>query len=438
MENKVRVIAILDYFSQECLKPLHNYLGRVLRNIPQDCTYDQGSFKFKLDNSEEDFYSVDLKSATDRFPIQVIEMILKGKFPSHYVDAWHRIMVGHPFEITLPHGTEKVSYGVGNPMGAYSSFASFALANHYVIYYCCRKLGKNWKSLRYCVLGDDVVIRDKAVGELYISTMQSLGVEISGVKTHKSKHFVEFAKRMIYKGQEISPYPISSIKETKKRYYLLLNTIMEIEGHEWHVRESIPRAVELFYEYVVPRRKRFRSKIKNLTEVSELITRVMRESLSAEIAINGIIRCQGLPIPEMTHEESVKILSAVTRECFEESHPLYAAKPGKKPLGQLAQDYLIRLTADERFYSVLSSAAFEASHIPILQVYGQVEEKYLRIHKEGLDLMNLDSDWPLTLRSMTLPSSDDVFIMKNKDLRSRASAIFGTKVVNKLRSLCNN
>lgn len=29
-------------------------------------------------------------------------------------------------------------------MGAYSSWASFALAHHYVVYYCCRELGKDW------------------------------------------------------------------------------------------------------------------------------------------------------------------------------------------------------------------------------------------------------------------------------------------------------
>jgi hypothetical protein len=52
-------------------------------------------------------------------------------------------MVGYPFKITLPDKkVEKLSYKVGNPMGAYSSFNSFALTHHFIIYYCCKMLGK--------------------------------------------------------------------------------------------------------------------------------------------------------------------------------------------------------------------------------------------------------------------------------------------------------
>lgn len=85
-EDKVRVVAILDYFSQSVLKPLHHYLFRALRKIPQDCTFTQGSFKDKLKDAEV-FYSIDLTAATDRFPIHLIGKILKGKFPSDFVEA---------------------------------------------------------------------------------------------------------------------------------------------------------------------------------------------------------------------------------------------------------------------------------------------------------------------------------------------------------------
>lgn len=47
-ELKMRPVAILDYFSQCALRPLHFYLFNVLRKIPQDCTFDQGSFKDKI------------------------------------------------------------------------------------------------------------------------------------------------------------------------------------------------------------------------------------------------------------------------------------------------------------------------------------------------------------------------------------------------------
>jgi len=76
------VIAILDYWSQTCLKPVHDYLFHVLSHIPQDCTFHQGKFKTLLDNPQGEYYSIDLIAATDRFPMKAIETVLKGKFPA--------------------------------------------------------------------------------------------------------------------------------------------------------------------------------------------------------------------------------------------------------------------------------------------------------------------------------------------------------------------
>jgi hypothetical protein len=119
-ELKVRVIGILDYFSQSCLRPLHSYLYKILRRIDQDVTFDQGRFKELLvndPNSIEIFYSADLSAATDRFPIEVIANLLKSRLPTRYVDAWKDVMVGYPFS----YEGKMISYSVGNPMGAYSS-----------------------------------------------------------------------------------------------------------------------------------------------------------------------------------------------------------------------------------------------------------------------------------------------------------------------------
>lgn len=46
-EGKTRVIGILDYFSQNALGPLHTWLNERLKQIDQDCTFDQSSFKEK-------------------------------------------------------------------------------------------------------------------------------------------------------------------------------------------------------------------------------------------------------------------------------------------------------------------------------------------------------------------------------------------------------
>lgn len=115
-EMKVRVIAVGDYFTQAALKPLHDYLYRVLKKIPQDCTFDQAGFWNKIKDSEY-YASIDLTAATDRFPIKTIARVLRGRLPDSYVDSWTRLMVGTGFS----HGDTEIKYAVGNPMGFYSS-----------------------------------------------------------------------------------------------------------------------------------------------------------------------------------------------------------------------------------------------------------------------------------------------------------------------------
>jgi len=86
-EDKVRVVAELDYFSQSVLIKLHDFLFSVLKRIPQDRTFSQGDFKNFQEVSLDSIYSVDLKDATDRFPIEIIKSVLKARLPAHYVDS---------------------------------------------------------------------------------------------------------------------------------------------------------------------------------------------------------------------------------------------------------------------------------------------------------------------------------------------------------------
>jgi hypothetical protein len=66
--------------------------------------------------------------------------------------------------------------------------------------------------LKYCLLGDDVLIGDTDTAQKYMEIMKNLGIEISMAKTHISPHFCEFAKRLIYRGVDISPFQLSSLK----------------------------------------------------------------------------------------------------------------------------------------------------------------------------------------------------------------------------------
>lgn len=122
-EGKTRMVAILDYWSQAALLPLHDRLFRILRSIPQDMTYSQGEFYKRVEewtagDNPVRLYSVDLTKATDRFPIRFISFVLKGILSDRFVSHWENIMVGYPFTTK---SSGDVVYRAGNPMGAYSS-----------------------------------------------------------------------------------------------------------------------------------------------------------------------------------------------------------------------------------------------------------------------------------------------------------------------------
>lgn len=48
LEGKTRNIAILDYWSQTVLRPIHFWIFEVLKKIPQDLTFSQGSFQERV------------------------------------------------------------------------------------------------------------------------------------------------------------------------------------------------------------------------------------------------------------------------------------------------------------------------------------------------------------------------------------------------------
>jgi len=72
-EGKARIIAILDYWSQTALKPLHEKLFSMLGKIKADCTFNQTSPRTL---KRGPYYSLDLTAATDRFPVKTQVAIL--------------------------------------------------------------------------------------------------------------------------------------------------------------------------------------------------------------------------------------------------------------------------------------------------------------------------------------------------------------------------
>lgn len=92
-------------------------------------------------------------------------------------------------------------------MGAYSSWGMLALTHHLIVQFCARSVGRKtaWFDA-YCVLGDDIVIADKAVADKYLEVMKGLGVGVGIAKSIlQARGTCEFAKKFIFKTSNCSP-----------------------------------------------------------------------------------------------------------------------------------------------------------------------------------------------------------------------------------------
>jgi hypothetical protein len=77
--GKMRLFAIPGYFVQTLLRPLHDVVFSYLKEIPTDCTFNQGAgVDAALEWSRkgvQHFWSFDMEGATNRFPVVVTEAL---------------------------------------------------------------------------------------------------------------------------------------------------------------------------------------------------------------------------------------------------------------------------------------------------------------------------------------------------------------------------
>jgi hypothetical protein len=192
--GKWRIVAITDHWTQLVLKPLHDALFEHLKTVAQDGTFDQHKPARALHARiiESGAWSFDLSAATDRLPATFqrdILVHLLGWVPGY---SWWMLLTFRPW------GWKKgyIKYSVGQPMGAYSSWAMLAIAHHVLVQIAARRVG--WTSWFpwYAVLGDDLLIADRDVALAYQALITGLGVSINMSKSVISESTYEFAKRV--------------------------------------------------------------------------------------------------------------------------------------------------------------------------------------------------------------------------------------------------
>jgi len=233
--GKVRIIALVDYWTQHMLKPLHDEIFAILGKIPTDGTFDQlrpVERLLKKVGPDVVIYSYDLKAATDCLSIKAQQMILSVMFSVRLAVAWKKLIVGRAYWFfglchdvpkgIYPHdaagnrlntsrgtGHFPIRYAQGQPMGAYSSWAMLALTHHAMVQWAAFMEGKvGWFDL-YAVLGDDIIIADDRVAQRYRKICEWFGVEIGLAKSLiSSGNTCEFAKKLFVKGEDVSGLPL--------------------------------------------------------------------------------------------------------------------------------------------------------------------------------------------------------------------------------------
>nr|AHF48628.1 RNA-dependent RNA polymerase [Sclerotinia sclerotiorum mitovirus 12] len=209
--GKVRVFAITDAVTQSVMAPLSTAIFDCLRRVPQDGTFNQIAPAQRLvERSLSDkelgrdpvvFHCFDLTAATDRLPVDLqSDILLALGFPG---DTWRSLLDISWF---VPEYIERIKYSVGQPMGAYSSWAMLAMTHHVIVQEAAALSGFVGFFDDYAVLGDDIVIRNDDVAASYTRLMNDLGLEINPYKSINSVEFMEFAKRLIGPNLDYTPF----------------------------------------------------------------------------------------------------------------------------------------------------------------------------------------------------------------------------------------
>lgn len=240
--GKVRTIAIVDYWTQRLMKPVHDWMMEVLSCLPADATFNQDQALKSYAKETEGVklhWSIDLKSATDMIPIELYYTLFKGVWGAKTAMLWRALLTDRAFRV--PKASEDfiplviprlrgtlVEYARGQPMGTLSSWPSMALVHHALVLFAAQRVGRDPRTFtKYRVLGDDNVTGDDAVAQSYLQLCESLQIPISHSKTLSGKCFI-FASQVYLGGTNLSPMSLKEelgIKTSSQRLEMAIRAV---------------------------------------------------------------------------------------------------------------------------------------------------------------------------------------------------------------------
>jgi hypothetical protein len=340
--GKVRVFAMVDPFTQWVMRPIHLAIFTILRGIPMDGTFNQTKPVEALRGlSPKDrwYYSIDLSAATDRLPISLQIPVMEGvfswaRFPnaSRAAHLWATLLTGRAYTVKynpefgfdLPDDLpSSVTYSVGQPMGALSSWAMLALTHHAIVQWAAHRAKRRHPKASipiafrdYAVLGDDIVILNKYVAKEYLRVLKEIGVKAGLAKSIVSKgaFYLEFAKKFFVPQGRADMLPLKEVIATLsstllicefvKQHSLTIGQILSVLGYGykaksratsalyWHLNKRLRTLLIWFRSpkgaYPLPCREWIRSSgFNSLWEVSDdhIAWQYIWEALMVEVQI---------------------------------------------------------------------------------------------------------------------------------------------------------
>lgn len=218
--GKVRIFAMIDPVRQRICLPIHNWCLGILSEIPMDGTFDQEGAIHKLlkRTKSVNFWCFDLTAATDRMPLGSYFAFWNDIFGPEFARIWCMMMSSSRFAVSRRYCTPElkslgVAFKVGQPLGALSSWPTFALVHHILVQRSAICAGIEGVYSGYALLGDDIVIDHPKVAMEYKRLNKMLGVEISERKSVLSNNrSLEFASKFFWFGWQCSPVSFGLVR----------------------------------------------------------------------------------------------------------------------------------------------------------------------------------------------------------------------------------
>lgn len=254
--GKVRVIGVIDAWSQMALHRTHDYLYDILKRIPQDGTFNQTKPLHKLMDvvrlNDATVYSFDLSAATDRLPLKT-QLNALSSLGCPWASLVGKVLADRKWWSDIGY----IRYSVGQPMGAYSSWALLAVTHHMIVQEAAYAVGYRRWFTNYALLGDDIIIAEKSVADAYCSIMSTLGVEINmGKSVIGNNGFCEFAKRWVHPHlgefspigikllmgivKNITMYPVLLVEMAQKAFPLYPSSVKAVLSSLYKIRSIKP------------------------------------------------------------------------------------------------------------------------------------------------------------------------------------------------------